>query len=199
MKILIGTPIRDVKGYCIYEWLDSVKALEYKFDVLLVDNSDTEDFVDRVATHCERIKLDARIIPLGGMRGKTVYERIALSHKRIRKEVLKGGYDYWFSLECDNIVPADTLDILLAEIEDAEVVRHFYPEKTRPHIEVDGIGCALFKRRILEDFKLGEYGMCDLLEPKRVYSSDNWLYLRLWREKVKIKDLHNFLDIKHLQ
>ena len=199
MKILIGTPIRDGKGYCIYEWLDSVKALEHQCDVLLVDNSDTEDFVDRVAEHCERIKLDIRILHLDNMRGKEVLERIALSHKRIQEKVLEGGYDYWFSLECDNIVPANALHILLTEIEGIEVVRHFYPEKTRKHIEVDGIGCALFKRKILEDFKLGEYGTCDSLEPQRAYSPDNWLYMKLWREKVKVKDLHNFLDIKHLQ
>jgi hypothetical protein len=200
MKILLACPIIDKKQYCIYEWLDSVVALiNNNVQVFLVDNSDDDKFVNTVKDYCHKIKLDIKIIHLLGMKGKEGHARIAESHKEIQKEIIIGNYDYWFSLECDVIVPSNTLDLLLKHIEGVDVVRHCYPEKTDSNIETDGIGCALFKRNILLEFSLGEWGLCDKLKPQRYYSNDLWLHTQMWRAGKTIKDLHGVIKpIKHL-
>ena len=197
-KILLATPIRDIKEYCIYKWLDSVKKLKGDFDILLVDNSDTINFTNRVREYCESISLEAFVIHLSDMNGKVGHERIAVSRGIIQREFLKRGYAFLFSLECDILTPEGTIELLLSEIRGAEAIRHSYPEKTREHVETGGMGCSLFTKKVLDTIEFGEFGECDPLDKQRYYSDDAWIFTRMWRENYKLIDLHNYLNILHL-
>lgn len=94
-RILLACPQSDKKSYCWNEWTENVLSLSYpNFDILLVDNSDKNDFSKRIkkqGIHCHWIK------PYG----KSEIEKIALSHEAIRVYALQNNYDYLFHLESD--------------------------------------------------------------------------------------------------
>mgnify|MGYP001566800737 FL=1 len=116
-KILVGCPIFKGKEYCLKEFLDGLNSISYHdFDVCLVDNSQGTDFFKRLKqiagewskTHknkffVERVEIDS-IEP----RAKIVAARNVLLEK-----TLKGGYDYFFSLEADVVAPSDVLERLI--------------------------------------------------------------------------------------
>ena len=40
-KVLVGCPTYDGKGYCLKEYVEAVRAIDYdNFDFIMVDNSD---------------------------------------------------------------------------------------------------------------------------------------------------------------
>jgi hypothetical protein len=201
MKILIGTPIRDIKEYSIYKWLDNVKELS-QFDTLMVDNSDDELFSIRVKEYCGKIGLqNYEIIHIPDLKGKESEYRLVQSREVIRNKLLEGDYDYWLSWECDIILPSNTLEVLVPYMEVFDVANHTYPDKDDPNYEVGGIGCSLFKRYLLEKYSFlegGGYEKCDPICPNCYYSGDSWLVVRILRGGYKIVDLHGLLNIKHL-
>ena len=115
MKVLIGTPIHEVKDYCMERWLAHVAKLQKHSpaDLLIVDNSHGLTYVNRVRDYCKKyhikkynmIHLDLNQDPsaLG------IDIRIEKSEEVIRQQVLSGGYDAWFSWECDQLIPKDAL------------------------------------------------------------------------------------------
>lgn len=106
-KILLGAPINVRKDYVIDEWLKYVRALTWwNLDVYLVDNSYTDTFAKYVRS--KGFEVD-RCEPKGRPE-----KYIAKSQNMIRERFLKGGYDYLFSLECDNFAPLDIIQRLLA-------------------------------------------------------------------------------------
>ena len=200
MKILIGTPIHEVKEYGIYEWLDSVSKLDWSdYFLLLVDNSPSRDFPERVKRYCQELGLNFRLVHLERAGDKDVEERLALSREVIREEIIKGGYDVWFSWECDILLPPDALKILLPYLFVFDIVNHMYPDRDDPNIEVGGIGCSLYKAEIIKKLSfLGGYGQCDPVVPNCYYSGDSYLVTRALRMKYKMVDFHNLMEVKHL-
>ena len=110
-KVLVGCPTSDHKSYCLEEYAKIVKSLSYSnYDVLLVDNSKEKNYFEKLKENgldCKRIDY------IEGAR-----ERITQSRNIIREEVLKGDYDYFFSLEQDVIPPKDVIERLLKHEKD---------------------------------------------------------------------------------
>ena len=106
VRILVGCPTSEHKGYCLKEYLDGVKELTYpKFDFLLVDNSENDEYFKKI----ESMKVDV----VKGPYFSSAKERIVASRNLLREKVLDEGYDYFLSLEQDVVPPKDVIERLL--------------------------------------------------------------------------------------
>ena len=95
------------KAYILDEWLAYVKTLTYpNLHVLLVDNSKDPEWCKRIALKGFQV---LHVEPKG-----RVESYIAHSQEVIRNFAIQGGYDYLFSLECDNFAPSNIIELLLA-------------------------------------------------------------------------------------
>ncbi len=112
-KILIGSPISDYHSYCTLQYFEGLKKLKYPhFDILLVDNSEKEDFYNKLT------KLTDAPIIRAFNNLKDIKEKIIKSRNLILDYFLKGNYDYFFSLEQDVIPPKDAIQRLLRHHKD---------------------------------------------------------------------------------
>jgi hypothetical protein len=100
-KILVGCPTSEHKKYCLKEYADAVKAIDYdNFDVLLVDNSEGEEYIK-----------DIKALGLNAVRGKWfpgARDRIVHSRNLLKEYALKNEYDYLLSLEQD-VIPEPSI------------------------------------------------------------------------------------------
>ena len=120
MKILIGTPIHQIKDYAMRKWLKNVAELQAKSpaDLLLVDNSPNLDYVDKVKGYCQKLGVrnyQIKHLEIGDLQGRD--EKIARSREIIRQHIIDHDYDAWFSWESDQLIPTDTLDRLIKIME----------------------------------------------------------------------------------
>lgn len=117
MRILIGSPVHQIKEYCIERWLHNVQQVrnEYPADFLMIDNTEGDTFVEKIQATCEKNKytkysiehfevVNAQLAP-----DKARHVNVEISQELLRQATLRGKYDAWFSWECDQIIPADTL------------------------------------------------------------------------------------------
>src|SRR3989338_8075490 len=111
MKFLVGSPVSKHHKYCAPQYLEMLKNLSYSnYDVLLVDNSDTEDFYNEIK--------DKVLIVRFGYDKETIKERMVASRNYIREYVLKNGYDYFMDIDQDVIPPKDVIERMLAHKKD---------------------------------------------------------------------------------
>ena len=103
MKILIGCPTSEHKAYCLKEYVEVVKKLDC--DVLLVDNSEGEDYYNKLKELGINVIKD-KYFP-------KARDRIVSSRNLLRQYCLDNNYDYLFSLEQDVIPPLDIIEKLL--------------------------------------------------------------------------------------
>ena len=105
-SILIAAPTSDKKDYALDEWVDCVLSMKYpNCSVLLVDNSHNEEYYHKILAkgiNCLHVKPEGNVV-----------DYIADCQNIIRAYVLKGGYDYLFSLESDVTVRSDIIPTLL--------------------------------------------------------------------------------------
>lgn len=116
MKILIGTPINAIKDYAMKKWLKNVAALTKNTpaDLLLVDNTFGLEYLKKVKDYCQKFGLtNYSLDHLEIGQWQPPEEKIGRSREIIRQKFLQGGYDIWFSWECDQIIPVDALEKLL--------------------------------------------------------------------------------------
>lgn len=118
-KILVGCPTSDHKAYCLKEYVGGLHSLKGEFDILLVDNSDTDKYREEIA------KLKIPVIK--GPYRESARDRIVSSRNMLRKKVIDEGYDYFFSLEQDVIPPPQALHELL--VHDTDIVSAVYTKK----------------------------------------------------------------------
>lgn len=201
--VLIGTPIRDTKQYGIKRWLKSVCQLDYNNYLLyMVDNSDTPDFVRYVTDFCNEIGFTKyEIVHLDSMAGLEGEARLAPSRQKIEEKLISGDFKYWFSWECDTILPSDALKYLLRFFPEFDVVNHTYPDRDDKKLDVGGIGCSVFKREVMEGYSFtagGGYGQCEPKNHNCYYSGDSLLMSRMMWADRKIVDIHKVLSIEHL-
>lgn len=106
-KILVGCPASEYKKYCLKEYADAVKKIDYdSFDVLIVDNSETDEYLNAI-----------KALGLNAIKGKWfpgARDRIVHSRNLLKDYALKNGYAYFFSLEQDVIPEPDVLKKLLS-------------------------------------------------------------------------------------
>src|SRR3989344_4904860 len=116
MKILIGTPIHEVKDYCITRWLKNVARLQLKYpaDLLLVDNSPGLDYIEKLQSYIKKYEIkNCKIKHLEINAAQPTAEKIGRSREIIRQEFLNGSYGALFSWESDQIIPVNTLNTLV--------------------------------------------------------------------------------------
>ncbi len=105
-KVLVGCPTSNHKEYCLKEYVEGLKKLTYSnFDVLIVDNSETEEYFNKLKESGFSVK---RIDYVAGAK-----ERIVKARNVIVDKLLNGNYDYFLSLEQDVIPPVDVIQRFL--------------------------------------------------------------------------------------
>ena len=105
-KILVGCPTSLHKEYCLKDYAEAVKSLDYpNYDILLVDNSPDDDYLKKIKEHGLPV--------IKGPYFESARDRIIASRNILRQKVLDEGYDYFFSLEQDVIPPKDILQNLI--------------------------------------------------------------------------------------
>ncbi len=180
-KVLLGTPVHEVKDYSMERWLASVATLNYPVDLLLVDNSENPGYVKKLEQYCQKYKIPRfKIIHIDVPKDTHLEKRLGEAREAIRREVLKGGYGFWYSLECDVIVPPDTLTKLLKLISDYWMVSLGYPSRINPDNVSVELGTALIKREALEklEFK-GQYGFINPQAPRIFQGNESWFKARI--------------------
>ena len=194
MKILIGTPIHQVKDYSMERWLENVAKLqqEYPADFLMVDNSPGLSYVEKVKEYCAKYgiinyKIEHLELPME----QEVFERVARSREIIRQEVLSKDYDAWFSWECDQLIPTNSLGILVDIIKSGnfEIVEvNSWAREIPDEPNTDG-GVALFKRELLEKYSF-------ILEPSTVpYLPKDWELGEARYRKRAVKDGGGYVKV----
>ncbi len=105
-KVLIGCPTHKSKDYALKQYAEGIKKLDYKnFDVLIVDNSEDDDYSEKIRKH--------GFVVLKGPSTGSTRERIVESRNIIRRRFLEGKYDYFLSLEQDVVPPPDIIKKLI--------------------------------------------------------------------------------------
>ncbi len=174
-RILIGAPVCDAYSYCLEEFLAGIKAINYhNYDILLVDNSKTEDFYNKL----KGLNLNVARIPYK----ESARDRMVDSRNILRQYVLDKNYDYLLSLDADIVLNEDILKNLLLHKKDIISAVYFReltnkegqtkifplilesdpdnPDIIRPvkdlstrrlvKIAMCGLGCVLVSRKVLE-------------------------------------------------
>ncbi|MCF8360728.1 MAG: hypothetical protein K9H26_18380 [Prolixibacteraceae bacterium] len=107
-KVLLGCPINVVKDYCMDQWLDMIKNLDYpNYDVYLVDNTKNKDYHKNLRQK-HHLSIDW-IDPAN----KEARLYMAESIEKIRQRAVKHDYDYLFILEVDVFPPSEIIQILM--------------------------------------------------------------------------------------
>ena len=156
MKILIGTPIHQIKDYSMERWLENVSKLqlEYPADLLLVDNSPGLDYVEKVKGYCKNYGIKNYKIEHLELDQKKLSSdmRINVAQEVIRRKILSSDYDLWFSWECDQIIPNNTLGelIRLMEMANCAMILHNCWARWNSKELMTDMGCTLIKKECLE-------------------------------------------------
>ena len=143
-RVLIACPTWEGQRYCLDEYIAVIKALTYKnFDVLLVDNSKTEDYYNHIKS---------KGIPV--IRSKWfegAMDRIIYARNMIKDIVLKEGYDYFLSLEQDVIPGPDTIQKLMRhkkEVVSAVVLIHHVIDGKRHRLPMIYVDSSIHKGKL---------------------------------------------------
>lgn len=187
MKILIGTPIHQIKDYSMERWLESVSKLlkSYPADLLLVDNSPTPYYIEQVKKYCKKYEIRKyKLIHIDcdqGMTKDIQDRRIEKSQEFIRQEVLSGDYDAWFSWECDQLIPTNALGKLvkLIKIGNIMVIAHnSWARNYSTHSNFD-MGCTLITRQCLKKYGfLQKEGKHDFYKIRVLEGGGNFVEVR---------------------
>jgi len=211
MKILIGTPIHQVKDYCMEKWLKNVSQLQEKYpaDLLLVDNSPSLDYLEKVKEYLKKYKIQNYQIKhlkitqeeeTNNNIDEQIHERVTHSQEFIRQYVLSHDYDAWFSWECDQIIPVDSLDKLIEimKIGNFMIVNHNCWNKNVKDELCFDLGVSLVRRDCLKNYGfLLEFGTDP--EPDSWYNAHAWYRKRLKKDGVPFIDLTGIISpILHL-
>jgi len=193
MKILIGTPIHICKDYCMEEWIENVSKNTYPANLLVVDNSPNSDYVEKVKEYCKKYDVkNYKIKYLNLLPNQEYHERIARSREVIRQEIISGGYDAWFSWECDQIIPNNALDKLtkMMKAGDFMMVNHNNWVRGLPTIVNTDLGVSLVKKECLEKYSfLLQFGT----DPDMPH---NWRFGEPWLKMQVLRDGGSFIEVQ---
>jgi hypothetical protein len=190
MRILIGTPIHEIKDYCMERWLKNVAELTKitQAHLVLVDNSPDLSYIEKVKGYLKKYEIkNYQIVHLEINQNQPKAERIGRSREIIRQYLLTKDYDAWFSWESDQIIPVDTLQKLI-DIMQADNYTMVHPNswgQTTGEPLAD-FGVCLIKRSALE-----KYGF--LLEYPNM--RDCWHGGEAWFKKQVLKGGGSYIEI----
>jgi hypothetical protein len=107
-RILLACPVSDKKAYIIFKWIDCIKKLSWKPDILLVDNSRDPLWYKSL------LKSKISVSHYQPPDGAGIRSVMAACNEMIRLYALQQNYDYLFSLECDIFPPRNIIEHLLS-------------------------------------------------------------------------------------
>lgn len=132
-KILIGTPMNEVKNYCFDDFISRVSNLTYdNYDILIAENSKSRKnmkLIMKAGINCIHIKPK--------LKSNQAY--ITESHEALRLEAIRGGYDFLLHLESDLIPPFDILERLLVHQKQVTAATYFINEGYNSHLMLQKI------------------------------------------------------------
>ena len=194
MKILLGTPVHISKDYSVKQWLECVSRLSYPIDLLIVDNSPTKEYLETIKRYCSEVGITKYKLEYVND-GQGADERIAKSRELIRREILDDDYDAWFTLECDQIVPENTVEELVRLLgTEYQMVNHNSWAREKPDNPNTDFGCSLIKRKLLE-----EYGFLLQYPQDCWHGGENWFKMRVLRGGHKYIEVYGVIvPILHL-
>lgn len=191
MKILIGTPIHESKDYSMERWLENVSKLEYPADLLMVDNSIGPEYVKKVKKYCAKFGItNYKIIHIDLPPEQGKYERVARSREVIRQEFLAKDYDAWFTWECDQIIPTNSLNELIKIMIGGNYMM-VNPNKwarENPDNPNTDFGCCLISRQALEKYDF-------ILNFELPEAPNTWETGEAWFKTRVIKGGGSYIDI----
>jgi ubiquinone/menaquinone biosynthesis C-methylase UbiE len=184
-KVLVTCPVYDGKAYCFDEWVKMAKSLTYdNYDILVVDNSKTEDFYNKYKDQISMIHLD-----FTGQKDDGMY-RVCKSMAEVQQHFLKGDYTHWMNIEADNIPPPNVIETLMKY--DGDWVAHTYPAGNGVGF-MAGIGCSLLSRKLMTDFDWSDTSIADDSPDSELW---NWMQDK---EGYKTVEIYKEMDVKHLK
>jgi len=110
-KILVGAPTSRLHDYIIDRYIDCINSFTYpNFDVLLIDNSEGQEFYQRLLslTNGNKKWTIAHIEP-----EKNVFETLVKGFNMLIEHAIDGGYDYLFIVSTDTLPPAFSIERLM--------------------------------------------------------------------------------------
>jgi|SRR3989304_2111535 len=132
-RVLIGTPHADVKNYCLANYIKTVKGLSHKnYDVLVVDNSETND-------NQKRIRKEGIAALWVKRKNKSTREVMCESQECLRTAALDGGYDFLLHFESDITPPFNVIERLLSHQKTVVSASYFIGEGANSHLMVQEI------------------------------------------------------------
>lgn len=187
-KVLVSCPTFDGKEYCFQQWIDNVKSLTYpNYDILVVDNSKTEDFYHKYKDQIPMIHMT-----FGPEEKDDGMYRVCKSMAEVQRHFLKGNYTHWMNIEADVIPEKDVIEKLMKYGQDADWIAHVYPASpTKTWIA--GIGCSLLSRKLMTDFDWDDTTIADDSP-----DSELWGWVQS-HGGYKTVELYYVLEVKHLK
>lgn len=174
MKILIACITYEGHALHLNKFLESIKNLDDKADLIFIDNSDDENY-SRILSGFKSIKSSSKGTRIG---------RIISARNKARKYFLDNNYDALMFVDADIVLPKDAIQNLIKcesdiasgvylgnqEVESGHAILPVLYKKINSNqvkilnvpeiipdkiidIDVCGMGCCLIKRNVLEKIK----------------------------------------------
>jgi len=107
-KVLVAAPVYNKMEYCIKEFFDSVRNIDYpNYKILLVENSEGDEFFDKISGE-RRIK-----VVKYNSDEKVKMKRLIDSRNIILKYGVENNYDFILMMDCDVMPPSNIIGELL--------------------------------------------------------------------------------------
>lgn len=137
MKILVGSPVSRHHDYCTQQYLERIKTLDGSYDVLLVDNSDGDEWYNIIRGSVPVARF--------GYDKASIKGRMVASRNYLRDYALENNYDYFLNIDQDVIPPKDVITRLLSHEKDFVTGIYFnYFKKTSSELERLAVAYTLF-------------------------------------------------------
>jgi len=154
-KILIGGLLSDYHEYCTERFIQNIKQLTYpNCDLFFIDNSKDERFFNLIRDK----------IPV--VRGKyftSIYDRLIRNRNVLRQKALDEGYDYFFNVDQDIILPKNAIETLINHNKKIISGLYFNPIKRGGELKMSPTMWVQFQENkekmvpIKDDVALGNY------------------------------------------
>lgn len=201
-KVLVATPTWFRKDYCLDEFADAIKNLSYpNYDILIADTS-PDDYIK---------KIEEKNLPV--VKSPYIDElRLNTRNARniLRSEFLIKGYDYFLSVESDNIPPKDIIERLMSYKKDVCAAWYMlrtgipsistkspYESRTvvipnmneMPEIFkvfMAGLGCVLIHKSVLEKISFKVFRKFDNTDREIKWWDDVWFYIDCMKFGIEV-------------
>ena len=127
-KVLVGGLLSDYHEYCTEEFIENIKKLTYSnMDLLFIDNSKDDRFFNSIKDKIPVVK---------GKYFPSIYDRLIHNRNILREKALEGGYDYFFNVDQDIVLPRNAIEVLVGHNKNIITGLYFNPLKRGDEIKM---------------------------------------------------------------